>query len=75
MLGESGMVCQTKMAMRMLGKPSRRKRRRHEAMGLLFPNLTIAHARVLANDVARGAADMKNPTLKAISSFLKKKDR
>lgn len=75
MEGESGIICQAITATRTLGKPSRRKRRRQEAMGLCFPSAMIAHASVLAKEVASGAAEMKNPVRNASSSRLKKKDR
>lgn len=57
------------------GKPSRRKRSRQDAMGMYCPSFTIRNARVLANEVAKGAADMKRPVRKASSERLKKKER
>jgi hypothetical protein len=38
------------------GKPSTRKRRRQEAIGVASPILTMNQASVEAKDVARGAA-------------------
>jgi hypothetical protein len=45
------------------------------SMAVFFPNLTIAKARVLAKLLAKGAAEMNSPVLKASSFLLKKKDR
>jgi hypothetical protein len=45
------------------------------AIGLFSLSFTIAHARLLANDVAKGAAEMNSPVRVASSSRLKKKDR
>jgi len=73
--GESGMEWKTTTATRMEGKPSRRKRSRQEAMGEWAPSFMMAHARVLANEVARGAAEMKSPVRRASSSRLKKNER
>lgn len=73
--GESGIVCQATTATSTLGKPSSRKSNLQEAIGEYFPSLMIAQARVLAKLVASGAAEMKNPVLRANSSLLKKKDR
>jgi len=74
-LGLSGMRRQAWTATRTLGKPSTRKRSRHLAMGDFSATSMMAHAKVLANDVASGAADMKNPVRRANSSRLKKKER
>jgi hypothetical protein len=41
-------------------------------MPVLSPILTIAHARLLAKLVAKGAAEMNKPVLKASSSRRKK---
>ena len=72
--GLSGMYKNTKIETMMLGNPSTRKRRRHAAMGSFDPTFVINHAMLLAKDVAKGAAEMKSPTLKASSSRLKKND-
>ena len=41
-----------------LGKPSTRNNRRQSAIGIPVPTLVITQARLLANDVASGAAEM-----------------
>ena len=53
-----------------LGKPSTRKSSRQEAMGIFVPILVMNHAKLLANEVASGAAEMKRPVRKANSSRL-----
>lgn len=73
--GLSGMRCQAMTATSTLGKPSSKNSNRQRAIGLCLPSAMIAHASVLANDVANGAAEMKSPVLRASSSRLKKKDR
>ena len=60
----------TKTEMMILGKPSTRKISRHEAMGIFVPILVMSHAKLLANEVASGAAEMKRPVRKASSSRL-----
>ena len=60
----------TKTETTILGKPSTRKSSRHEAMGIFVPVLMMSHARLLANEVASGAAEMKRPVRKANSSRL-----
>ena len=60
--GESGITCQANTATMMLGKPSNRKRARQGSRGPCWESLTISQARVLAQLVARGAAEMKSPT-------------
>ena len=60
--GESGMMCQATMPTMMLGKPSSKKSARQGSRGPCWDSLTISHARVLAQLVARGAAEMKRPT-------------
>lgn len=57
------MKYQAKMAVIMLGKPSKRKSARHGSIGLFWLSLTITHARLLAKLVARGAAEIWSPTL------------
>lgn len=37
-------------------------------MGMFADALVISHAKLLANEVARGAAEMKSPVLNASSS-------
>ncbi|CAG8978806.1 hypothetical protein HYALB_00012640 [Hymenoscyphus albidus] len=68
--GESGMRCHAITATSTLGNPSSRKSNLHDAIGECFPNVIIAHANVLAKDVANGAADTKYPVLNASSSLL-----
>ena len=68
--GLSGMFRNTKTETMILGKPSTRKSSRHEAMGIPVPILVMTHAKLLANEVASGAAEMKRPVLKANSSRL-----
>ena len=41
-----------------LGKPSTRNNRRQSAIGMRVPTLVIIQAKLLANDVASGAAEM-----------------
>ena len=53
-----------------LGNPSNRKSNRHDAIGIFVPILAMAHAKLLANEVANGAAEMKSPVRKASSSLL-----
>ena len=64
----------TKTETMILGNPSSRKSNRHGEIGVFVPILVMTHAKLLANDVANGAAEMKRPVLKASSSRLKKKD-
>ena len=64
------MYKKTKTETIILGKPSTRKSSRQEAMGILVPSLVMTHAKLLANEVASGAAEMKRPVLKANSSRL-----
>lgn len=54
--GESGMTCQATTEAMTEGKPSTRKSSRQGAMGPRSANPTMAHARVAAKLVARGAA-------------------
>lgn len=42
----------------MLGKPSTRNNKRQSAIGRRFPILVITQAKLLANDVASGAAEI-----------------
>lgn len=64
------MYKKTKTETMILGKPSTRKSSRHEAMGIFVPILVMSHAKLLANEVASGAAEMKRPVRKANSSRL-----
>ena len=48
----------TKTETMMLGKPSTRNNKRQSAIGIRFPILVITQAKLLANDVASGAAEM-----------------
>ena len=64
------MYKKTKTETTILGKPSTRKSSRHEAMGIFVPSLVMSHARLLANEVASGAAEMKRPVRNANSSRL-----
>lgn len=59
----------------MLGNPSRRNRRRQAVIGTWALSKSMKYPKLLANDVARGAADMNNPVRNANSSRLKKNDR
>ena len=49
-----------------LGKPSTKNNKRQLAIGIRFPILVITQAKLLANDVASGAAEMNR--LRAIWS-------
>lgn len=61
--GESGIRCQAQRATNREGKPSIRKSARQGVMIRVFlDKKTIAHARELAKELARGAAEMKIPT-------------
>lgn len=60
--GQSGMICQANMATMMLGKPSTRKRARQGSRGPCCDSFTMSQAKVLAQLVASGAAEMKRPT-------------
>ena len=68
--GLSGIYNHTNTATMMLGKPSTRNSNRHADIGLFDPIFVISHARLLANEVASGAAEMKRPVRKASSSRL-----
>lgn len=68
--GESGINNQAKTAATKLGNPSIKNSERHGAIGILLLNSTIAHATLLANEVASGAADMKSAVRYASSSRL-----
>ena len=56
--------------MMILGKPSTRKSIRHGVIAICCEIFVITQARLAANEVASGAAEMNNPVLKASSSLL-----
>ena len=64
------MYRETKIETMILGKPSTRNSKRQTAIGIRLPVLVITQAKLLANDVASGAAEMNRPVLKASSSRL-----
>ena len=64
--GLSGMYRNTRNETIILGKPSTKNNKRQLAIGIRFPILVITQAKLLANDVASGAAEMKR--LRAIWS-------
>ena len=68
--GESGINNQAKTAATKLGNPSIRNSDRHGAIGMLLLSFTINHAKLLAKEVARGAADMNSAVRYASSSRL-----
>ena len=61
--GESGMRYQAKIAVMMLGKPSKRNSALHGSIGPFLLSFTITQARLLAKLVAKGAAEIWSPTL------------
>lgn len=73
--GVSGIWYHASMATMMLGNPSTRNKTLHAETWTWVATFVISQARLLANEVARGAADMKRPVRKASSSRLKKKER
>ncbi len=75
MLGLSGIWYQAIIATTTLGNPSTRNKSLHDEIWTWFATFVTSHARLLANEVARGAADMKRPVRKANSSRLKKNER
>ena len=64
--GRSGIYRNTRNETIILGKPSTKNNNRQLAIGIRFPILVITQAKLLANDVASGAAEMKR--LRAIRS-------
>ena len=58
-----------------LGDPSTKNKILHAEIWTWFATFVISQARLLANEVARGAADIKRPVRKASSSRLKKYER
>ena len=56
--GFSGMYRKISNETLILGKPSIKNNKRQFAIGIRFPILVITQAKLLANDVASGAAEM-----------------
>lgn len=75
MLGLSGIRYHANIATMILGDPSTKNKTLHAEIWTWFTTFVISHARLLANEVARGAADIKRPVQKASSSRLKKYER
>jgi len=68
--GLSGIYIHTNTATIILGNPSTRNSKRQAEIGTFVPILEISHAKLLAKDMANGAAEMKRPVRKASSSRL-----
>ena len=69
------MYIHAKTATRTLGYPSIKKSNRHGAKELFSPSFVMAQPRLLAKEMARGAAEINSPVRRASSSRLKKNDR